>query len=97
MIPIERARMKVKIGFETQEQQTRLAEELKKEFTPDDFQVERVAERFMELTIQPHLFRDISNILKRDKDAYDKVFLEILDQQVTPAEDDGEERKEPKH
>ena len=96
MIPRERARMKVKIGFETQEQQARLEEALKKECTPDDYQVERVAERFMELTIQPHLFRDISNILKADKEAYEKVFIEILDQQVTP-EEDGEERKEPKH
>ena len=45
----------------------------------NDFNIERVTEKFMELMIQPHLFREINNIVKADKDFFNGVHVEIED------------------
>jgi hypothetical protein len=76
--------MRLKIIFDTPEQPQRLQEELKEQGhkVGDDFTVETLAEKFMELQIQPHMFREISDLVKRDKEFYKDVGIEIQDQQV---------------
>lgn len=83
VIPIERAKMRLKVSFENPPQQEKLQETLNAQHKlGDDFNIERVTEKFMELMIQPHLFREINNIVKNDKDFYNGVHVEIEDQQV---------------
>lgn len=79
VIPIERARMRLKIIFDNPDQPERLQEELKEQGhkVGEDYTVENLAEKFMELQIQPHMFREISDLVKRDKDFYKDVGIEI--------------------
>jgi ribosome maturation protein SDO1 len=80
VIPIERSRMKIKVTFDNQLQREKLEEALSSGHTPgEDFSIEKVSERFMELTIQPHLFRDINMVVKNDKELFTNVSIEIQD------------------
>ena len=97
VIPIDRAKMRLKIGFDNEEQQKRLEAQLRAGHpSAEEFTVERIAEKFMELQIQPSLFREINNIVKQDKEFYANVCIEISDQSVLEdgkQEEEGEERK----
>ena len=90
VIPIDRAKMRLKVRFDTSEQQVRLEEDLKASHQPDEFSIERLEEKFMELLIQPALFRELNNIVNKDKEFYQNVCIEIQDQQVTMQHEEGE-------
>lgn len=63
VIPIERAKMQLKIGYVNEEQKAKLVEILNEDHKEgEDFMIERMTEKFMELMIQPHLYRDINTI-----------------------------------
>lgn len=87
--------MRLKIIFDNPDQPQRLQEELKEQGhkMPEDFTVENLAEKFMELQIQPHMFREISDLVKRDKEFYKDVGIEIQDQQVHHQDEEGDESK----
>jgi hypothetical protein len=48
----------------------------------DDFTIENLTDKFLEMQIQPHMFREISDLVKKDKDFYKDVGIEIQDQQI---------------
>ena len=43
----------------------------------EECEIERIGEKMMQLTIQPHLFRDLNNIVKEEKEFYQDVCIEI--------------------
>lgn len=90
--------MRLKIIFDNPDQPLRLQEELKEQGhkVGDDFTIENLAEKFMELQIQPHMFRGISDLVKRDKDFYKDVGIEIQDQQVHHDHNEDEDVGVPK-
>ncbi|CDW78721.1 ribosome maturation protein sbds-like [Stylonychia lemnae] len=91
VIPIERAKMRLKISFESQEQQEKMKDFIEKEHQ-NDCEIERLGERLMQLQIQPNMFRELSNVVKENKEFYNGVVIEIQDQQVVQnAEQDAEE------
>ncbi|TNV77250.1 hypothetical protein FGO68_gene9400 [Halteria grandinella] len=95
VIPIERAKMKLKIAYENDEQRAKLVEILNQDHKDgEDFTIERMTEKFMELMIQPHLYRDINTIHKKDKEFFANVSIEIQDSQVggTDEHDDDEDK-----
>ena len=77
--------MRIKLTFPDPAQPARLQEALISagHKAGEDFLVERGNERFLELMIQPNLFREISDLVKRDKEGYAGVSIEIEDQQIS--------------
>ena len=82
VLPIERAKMRLRVSFERVDQWDRLQASLQ-EGHAEDFAVERVTERFVEITIQPALYREVNTIVKQDKEFYSGVSIEIQDHQQT--------------
>eukprot|EP00347_Sterkiella_histriomuscorum_P002246 403368911 len=81
VIPIDRAKMRLKISFERQDQLERLKEVIERDYA-QDYEVERIGEKFMQCQIQPNMFRELNNIVKDDKQFYSGVTIEIQEQQV---------------
>lgn len=73
--------MRLKISFENQEQQDKMKEFIEKDHA-QDCEIERLAEKLMQLQIQPHMFRELSNKVKEDKQFFNGVVIEIEEQQV---------------
>ena len=73
--------MRLKISFENPDQQAKMKELIEKDHA-QDCEVERLAEKMMQLQIQPHMFRELSNVVKDDKQFFAGVTIEIQDQQV---------------
>jgi hypothetical protein len=71
--------MRLKINFDNREQSQQLMEEIKEKGhkVGDDFTVENLTDKFLEMQIQPHMFREISDLVKKDKDFYKDVGIEI--------------------
>lgn len=68
--------MRLKISFETPEQREILSKQLAESFSAD-YEVEREGEKMLQLVIQPHLFREISDIVRKEKQIYANVTVEI--------------------
>jgi len=72
--------MKLKISYDNDDQRAKLVEILGQDHKDgEDFTIERMTEKFMELMIQPHLYRDINTIHKKDKEFFANVSIEIQD------------------
>ena len=57
--------------------------------------IERDGDNMLILKVEPHLFRDLSNYISKDKDFFVEVSMEIQDQLIVNKENDGrEESKE---
>jgi len=69
IIPIDRAKMRLKISFEQPHQHEKLQEFIQKEHA-SECEIERVTAQMMQLQIQPHLFRELSNYVKEDKQLF---------------------------
>lgn len=78
VIPIDRAKMRLKISFAQAGQQERMQELIKAEHTAE-CEIERATEQMMQLQIQPHMFRELSNYVKEDKQTFAGVSIEIVD------------------
>eukprot|EP00350_Pseudokeronopsis_sp_OXSARD2_P006467 CAMPEP_0170557702 /NCGR_PEP_ID=MMETSP0211-20121228/29372_1 /TAXON_ID=311385 /ORGANISM="Pseudokeronopsis sp., Strain OXSARD2" /LENGTH=149 /DNA_ID=CAMNT_0010868953 /DNA_START=164 /DNA_END=610 /DNA_ORIENTATION=- len=63
VIPIERAKMKVKLVFAKEEQQQVLLRTLKEHF-PNQFEVDLDAKLLAEIKIEPSLYRELTNLIK---------------------------------
>ena len=76
--------MRLKINFDNREQSEQLMEKIKEKGhkVGDDFTIENLTDKFLEMQIQPHMFREISDLVKKDKDFYKDVGIEIQDQQI---------------
>lgn len=82
VLPIERVRMHLRISFEGQEQAETMHKWLQEKFT-SQFTItseKAVDEKVVyEMSIDPSLFREISNLIKSEKDVYQGVTVEIID------------------
>jgi len=85
--------MRIKLAFPDPSQPARLQAALVSagHVAGEDFLVERGTERFLELMIQPNLFREISDLVKRDREGYAGVSIEIEDQQIASGSGKAEE------
>ena len=81
MIPIDRAKMRIKIVFGDPSQSELLQDSLLEHGHKlgEDFILERQTERFLEMMIQPNLFREINDLVKKSKDTFHGVSIEIED------------------
>jgi ribosome maturation protein SDO1 len=77
VIPIERAKMRIKVIFPKEGQSEEMKESLKQ--FQESCLIERESERFMELMIAPNLFREINDMI-RGEEKYAGVSVEIEDQ-----------------
>lgn len=77
--------MRIKIIFTASTQSEKLLEELVAagHKSGEDFIVDKANDRFLEVMIQPSLFREINDLIKKDKEFFAGVSVEIEDQQVS--------------
>lgn len=67
-------------------------EEYVKNQHKDDCEIERSAEKLLQLLIQPHLFRELSNVVNQDKEFYHGTTIEIQDSTLLNDHDDDDEK-----
>ena len=78
VLPIERAKMRVKLAFANEDQQAKMMVTLKEQ-ADGQFLVDDHTENTCTLRIDPSLYREISNIIKGEKEFYSDVIIEIQD------------------
>ena len=79
VLPIERAKMRLKIAFLNGEQSEKMKTHLESNYK-EECEIEKVTEKMMQLKIEPSLYRELNNIIKKDKEFYSEVSIEISDQ-----------------
>jgi hypothetical protein len=79
VLPIERAKMRIKMTFVSLEQHEKMRELLLVKYK-NDLSVESEGDKLMNLKIEPNLYRELNNIIKDQKSFYYGVSIEINEQ-----------------
>ena len=86
VLPIERVRMHLRISFGGQDQAQTMHKWLQEKFLSQFTMMSEKAvdeKVVFEMSIDPALFREISNLIKSEKDVYQGVTVEIIDSSQT--------------
>ena len=78
-LPIERAKMILKVTIEEGQAQNELMEHLNQEKFKDQFSLEKTVLNCMFMTVDPSMFREISEKFKSDKSLFAQASVEIVD------------------